>query len=250
VSALAGRTALVTGAAGGIGVEIARAFWAAGARMCLTGRNTAGLEALNAELGGDHVVVTADVSQPEEVARLAREALAGLGQIDVLVNNAGITGRRPAAELDAEFIDRVYATNVRGPLLLASALVPGMQAQGGGSIVNVSSITGVVGTLRRTTYAASKGGIDGATRALANELGPDNIRVNSVAPGIVDGDAWIPFRTIEGFMEGLTEQTPLRRLCDPAEVAQVILFLASDASSFVTGQTIIVDGGITKTLQL
>jgi NAD(P)-dependent dehydrogenase (short-subunit alcohol dehydrogenase family) len=139
---------------------------------------------------------------------------------------------------------------VRAPLLLIGALVPVMTEQGGGAIVNLSSVSGVVGTPRRAAYAASKGALDAMTRSLAVELGPKGIRVNAVAPGVVDTALWAKNKAIPGVVEGIQQQTPLRRWADAADIADVIVFLASDAARMITGETISVDGGMARTLDL
>ena len=144
----------------------------------------------------------------------------------------------------------MHAVNVRAPLLLIAALVPGMVARGGGSIISLSSVSGVVGTPRRSAYAASKGAIDAATRSLAIELGGDGIRVNSVAPGVVDTDLWARNKAIEGVVAEVEGQTPLGRWAQPADIADVVVFLASDASRFITGETLCADGGMARTLDL
>ncbi len=249
-SSLNGRTALVTGASRGIGAAIARALDRAGARVAVAARGRTALESVAAELGNDPLVLETELGDPEASARLAAEASAVLGGIDVLVNNAATAARLPTDELGAELIDGMLAVNVRAPLLLIAALVPSMIERGRGAIINVSSVSAVVGTPRRAAYAASKGAIDAATRSLAIELGPHGIRVNSVAPGVVDTDMWARNKAIPGVIEQIEALTPLRRWSQPEDVADVVAFLASDAARFVTGETVSVDGGIAKTTDL
>jgi NAD(P)-dependent dehydrogenase (short-subunit alcohol dehydrogenase family) len=190
------------------------------------------------------------LSDPEAPARLAADAEAQLGRVDVLVNNAALGGRMLLRDVDAGLIDRMHAVNVRAPLLLIAALAPGMAARGRGSIISLSSVSGVVGTPHRNIYAATKGAIDAATRSLASELGPQGIRVNAVAPGVVDTDMWARNKAIPGVIELVEAQTPLRRWSTVDDVADVVVFLASDAARFVTGETISADGGMARTLDL
>jgi len=248
---LAGRRALVTGASRGIGAGIARALDAAGARVALAARDEAALHAVADTLDNDPVILPAELGDPDAPARLAGDALARLGgSVDVLVNNAAAAARVSTTELTAELIDRLHAVNVRAPLLLISALIPAMRAAGGGSIINLSSVSGVVGTPRRSAYGATKGAIDAATRSLAIELGPDGIRVNSVAPGVVDTALWARNKAVPGVIEQVEAQTPLGRWSVPEDIADVVVFLASDASRFITGETLCVDGGMARTLDL
>jgi NAD(P)-dependent dehydrogenase (short-subunit alcohol dehydrogenase family) len=247
---LEGRTALVTGASRGIGAATARALDRAGAQVTLVARGRDGLLAVARELDHDPVVVVADLGEGDAPAYVARQALDALGSVDVLVNNAASAARLPAVDTDAALIDELLAVNVRAPLLLIAALVPAMIGHGGGSIVNVSSASGLIGTPRRAAYAASKGALDAATRSLAIELGPSGIRVNSVAPGVVDTDLWAKNKEIPGVIETIESQTPLRRWATPEDIADVIVFLASDAARFVTGETVSADGGMAHTLDL
>jgi NAD(P)-dependent dehydrogenase (short-subunit alcohol dehydrogenase family) len=247
---LEGRTALVTGASRGIGAATARALDRAGARVALVARTGEGLLALARDLKNDPVVIVADLCKANAPATIARRALDTLGHVDVLVNNAAVAARLPTVDTDAAIIDELLAVNVRAPLLLVAALASSMIERGGGSIVNLSSISGLVGTPRRAAYAASKGALDAATRSLAIELGPSGIRVNSVAPGVVDTALWAKNKTIPGVIETIESQTPLRRWATPDDIADVIVFLASDAARFVTGETIAADGGMARTLDL
>jgi NAD(P)-dependent dehydrogenase (short-subunit alcohol dehydrogenase family) len=247
---LEGRTAVVTGASRGIGAATARALDRAGARVALVARDAGALAALAGELAHDPIVLPCDLAQLEAPTVLGSAVLDAFGSIDVVVNNAAIAARLPTADLDAALIDGMYAVNVRAPLLLIAALIPAMIERGSGSIINLSSVSGVVGTPRRAAYAATKGAIDAATRSLAMELGPHGIRVNSVAPGVVDTDLWVRNKAIPGVIEAIDAQTPLRRWSQPDDIADVIVFLASDAARFVTGETISADGGMARTLDL
>jgi NAD(P)-dependent dehydrogenase (short-subunit alcohol dehydrogenase family) len=247
---LEGRIALVTGASRGIGAAAARALDTAGARVALVARSRAGLETIASELDHDPIVFQVDLADGDAPAALAREAIGSLGGVDVLVNNAAAAARLPTVDLDAALIDNLLAVNVRAPLLLIAALVPSMVERGGGSIINLSSVSGLVGTPRRAAYAASKGALDAMTRSLAMELGPSGIRVNSVAPGVVDTGLWAKNKAIPGVVETIESQTPLRRWATADDIADVIVFLSSPAARFVTGETIAVDGGMGRTLDL
>ncbi|HEX4864762.1 MAG TPA: SDR family oxidoreductase [Acidimicrobiales bacterium] len=247
---LEGRTAVVTGASRGIGEAAARALDSAGARVALVARSEEKLRSVARGLYHDPVVLVADLGEAAAPADVARRALDALGTVDVLVNNAAMAARLDTVDTDASVIDDILALNVRSPLLLIAALIPSMIDVGTGSIINLSSVSGLVGTPRRAAYAASKGALDAATRSLAIELGPSGIRVNSVAPGVVDTDLWAKNKAIPGVIETIENQTPLRRWATPDDIADVIVFLASDAARFVTGETISTDGGMARTLDL
>jgi NAD(P)-dependent dehydrogenase (short-subunit alcohol dehydrogenase family) len=244
------QTAVVTGASRGIGEATARALDRAGYRVAIVGREAETLDTVAAGLGNEPVVIPADLAAADAPAAIAAAALEQLGHVDALVNNAAAAARLATVDTDAALIDHLLAVNVRAPLLLIAALVPSMADRGQGSIVNISSVSGLVGTPNRAAYAASKAALDGATRSLAIELGPRGIRVNSVAPGVVDTALWEKNKAIPGVVEGVEAQTPLRRWATPDDIADVIVFLASDAARFVTGETISADGGMARTLDL
>lgn len=244
------RCAVVTGASRGIGAAIARSLDRRGARVALVARDEAALRAVAGELINAPVVIPADLADPLAPGMVARSALEQLGTVDILANNAASAARLATVDTTAEVIDAMLALNVRAPLLLVAALVPAMVERGGGSIINLSSVSALVGTPRRAAYAASKGAIDAATRSLAIELGPVGIRVNAVAPGVVDTDLWAKNKAVPGVVEEIEHQTPLGRWAVPEDIAEVVAFLASDGARFITGETIAVDGGMARTLDL
>lgn len=249
-ASLQGRTAVVTGASRGIGAATARALDRAGARVALVARDAEALAKVASKFDHDPLIVPADLGDAAAPTAIASQVLDQFGSVDVLVNNAAAAARLATVELDASLIDELLAVNVRSPLLLIGAFIPALVASGHGTIINLSSVSGLVGTPNRAAYAASKGAIDAATRSLAIELGPSGIRVNSLAPGVVDTALWAKNKAIPGVVEGIEAQTPLRRWAVPDDIADVVVFLASDAARFITGETISVDGGMARTLDL
>src|SRR2546427_11867795 len=232
---LAGRTALVTGAGRGIGAAIARALDRAGARVALVSRTASELRAVAAELAHDPIVVPANLGTADGPGAAARAALEAFGgRLDVLVNNAGIGLRKESDTVTVEELDRLWVVNVRSALLLTAAVLPAMVARGAGSIIAISSISGLRGAPRRSIYAATKAALDGMTRAIAMEYGPHGIRANSIAPGVVETAMWKENLAKPGVEEAVLDLIPTRRLSTPEEVAAGAVFLASDAPPAIT----------------
>jgi len=236
-ASLEGKTALVTGASKGIGKAIATELAAAGATVVVgyrSGKDEA--EALASDLGG--AAVQADVSSAEEAKRLVEEA----GDLDILVNNAGLTRDGLLARMSDDDWQTVIDTNLASVFYTCRAVTRPMMKKRAGAIVNISSIVGVHGNWGQTNYAASKAGIIGFTKSLARELGSRNIRANVVAPGYVKTQLTdvLP----EEATGAMLENTPLGRLGDPEDVAGAVRFLCSDAASFITGEVLLVDGGL------
>jgi 3-oxoacyl-[acyl-carrier protein] reductase len=241
-----GRTAIVTGAATGIGRATARLLAERGARVVAVGLQPDELAATVkaiADSGGEAVAVNADVSDPDAIEAVAAAAETAFGGTDILVNNAAIYPIGPWHEMDAEQWDAVFATNIRGYFLMARAVRPQMIARGGGAVVNVSSVTFFTGNALLLAYVASKGAVIGFTRALAREAGPDGIRANAVAPGAFPTAATEIHADQEGLWRDVLESQAIKRRGEVEDVARAIAFFASDDASFVSGQTLLVDGG-------
>ena len=244
---LLGKHALITGGGRGLGRAIALAFAAEGAALAISyARSAAGARAVAREaeqLGARATALHADLADRAQVAALATDALGALGRIDVLVNNAGIFDASPFRETSDELWDRLLAVNLTAPFLLSRALVPAMQASGGGVILNLASGGGQhphPGYATSPAYAASKAGLIMLSKKLALELAPA-IRVNCIAPGIIDSK---PKAMSEPARQRFAAVTPLARVGAPEEIAATAVFLASDQASFITGQVLNVDGGI------
>lgn len=240
------KVALVTGAARGLGRAIALELATAGAKVVV---NYAGSEGKAAEVvekiraaGGEAFAVQADVSQAEDVERLVKAALEGFGRIDILVNNAGIARDNLLLRMKEGDWDAVLDTNLKGVYLCTKAVSKGMLKQRFGVIVNISSVVGISGNAGQANYAAAKAGVIGFTKSMAKELAPRGIRVNAVAPGYIATDMTdiLP----EEVKNEMISHIPLGRVGKPEDVAKAVLFLASPSAGYMTGQTLVVDGGM------
>jgi len=241
------RIALITGAGRGIGRATAVRLARDGVRVAVNykGNAAAAEEAkrLVEEAGSTAVVIQGDVSQDGEAERVMKETLAfGDGRIDILVNNAGITRDNLLLRMSAEEWDAVLDLNLRGTFLVTKAAMRPMMKQRGGRIVNVASIAGVVGNAGQANYSAAKAGIIGFTKTVAREMASRNITVNAVAPGFVPTDLTDPLP--QDVKDALLKQIPLGRFGSVEDIANAIAFLASDEASYITGQVLIVDGGM------
>ena len=234
---LAGRVALVTGGARGIGAAYVRALHDAGARVVIGDILDDAGAALAAELGADVRYVHLDVTDEGEWAAAVEATVSAFGAVDVLVNNAGIANAAPIEHLSTEKWDTVIAVNLTGTFFGCRAVVPTMKAQGRGSIINISSVEGMRGSRGLHGYTAAKFGVRGLSQSLAVELGPSGIRVNSVHPGFIRTD-------MTSRIDPAHLDIPLGRPGEPGDLAGTIVFLASDASAFTSGAEFVVDGGM------
>jgi NAD(P)-dependent dehydrogenase (short-subunit alcohol dehydrogenase family) len=244
---LTGRVALVTGASRGLGQHFARALARAGADLILTARKRESLAAFSAEiraLGRKSVAVELDVRYAPSIQAMAAEAQAAFGKIDILVNNAGCNVRKPALDVTWDDWNLILDTNLRGTFFVAQAIARGMIERGYGRIINIGSVTSVFGYAGLTPYGASRGGVKQMTMSLADDWGKHGVTVNCLAPG------W--FKTAQNavlyedadWVEYLVERIPLKRPGRAEDLDGGIVFLASESSRYITGQTLLVDGGI------
>jgi NAD(P)-dependent dehydrogenase (short-subunit alcohol dehydrogenase family) len=244
-----GRTALVIGGTTGIGRAAAIAFGAAGANVFIVGLGSAEGKDVEAEVRGTGVeamFVEADVTRESEVKAVVARAAERFGRIHMAVNNAGVEGRfGPVQDLEEVEFDRIIGVNLKGIWLGLKYEIPHMLAHGGGAIVNTSSSAGVTGIANVAVYTASKHGVVGLTKATALELAQSNIRVNAVAPGPVN--TGLLHRMVDGHVDlaVIADAVPMKRISEAEESAQAILWLCSDAASYITGHTLVVDGGLT-----
>lgn len=248
---LDGKTAIVTGGGRGLGRYMAEALSDAGANIVLCSRKKEPLEEVQREIeagGGKALALECDVTDPEDVEKVVSAAVETFGSVDVVVNNSGATWGAPPADMPVEKFDSVMSVNVRGTFLMCQAVGRRMiEAGSGGAIINISSVAGIVGGhpdyMQTVGYNASKGAILSMTRDLATSWAPHAITVNAIAPG------WFPTRMSGGLIEKNEERMldgiPLHRFGNPEDLKGVVVFLASSAADYITGQTIVVDGGAT-----
>ena len=239
---LSGMTALVTGASGGIGSAVAEVLSAQGARVALSGTRADALEAVKSRIGGDCMVIPCDLSDSAAVDALVPRAVEALGQLDILVNNAGITRDNLAMRMKDEEWSDVIRVNLEAAFRLARASLKPMMRARFGRIISITSVVGSMGNPGQANYAASKAGLVGMSKALAQEVASRGITVNCIAPGFIASP--MTDALADAQKEALLGRIPVARLGDPADVAAAALYLASREAAYVTGQTIHVNGGM------
>lgn len=243
---LEGKTAIVTGAGSGIGKGIAKRFAKEGAKVIVSDIDTEGGKDVVNEIedsDGEAIFVRTDVSESEDVNELVEETLEKYDEIDILVNNAGVYIQKPITEMEIDEWDKVLDVNLKGDFLMIRSVAQEMIEEGEGNIINVSSIAGKVGYPNSAAYSASKGGIIAMTRALALELSPKGINVNAIAPGVIKTAMTEDLLEDEDVSEQMLANTPIGRFGKPEDIASAAVYLASEESDFVTGETMFVEGG-------
>ena len=239
---LSGKTAVVTGGTRGIGHAIAQALAGAGAKVAICGRDGAKAEAAAAGVGGGVKGYACDVSDPAQLERLVESVERDLGPVDILVNNAGITKDNLLFRIGGDDWDAVLDTNLKGAFLLTKLAARGMIKRRWGRIINITSVVGLTGNKGQANYAASKAGLIGLTKSVAKELASRNVLVNAVAPGYVATE--MTQAISDEARTALQAAIPLGRLGQGEDIAHAVLFLASDWASYITGQVLVVDGGM------
>ncbi len=239
---LTGRTAFVTGSTRGIGLAVARALHAAGAQVAIVGREASRAQAVAAEFGDRATGVGCDVADRAQVEAALTAAEAALGPIDILVNNAGLTRDNILLRLTDEDWDLVLDANLKGAFFTIRAVIKGMMKRRSGRIINITSVVGLTGNKGQANYAASKAGLIGLTKSVAKEYAARGVLANCVAPGFIETDmtAALPSEARAALLEDIA----LGRLGRPDDIAAAVLFLASDLASYITGQVLVVDGGM------
>jgi NAD(P)-dependent dehydrogenase (short-subunit alcohol dehydrogenase family) len=246
---LTGRTALVTGGSRGIGLAIGATLAGAGARVVLAARHADKVEAAATQLreaGAEVIGVAANVGKPQDIDTLAHATEAAFGQVDILVNNAATNVHfGPVLGADDGMWLKMVETNLLSAVRLCRRVVPGMRTRRWGKIVNVASVAGIQPGIGQGVYGALKAALIQLTKSLAQELGPDNIQVNAVAPGLVRTRFASVLHETPAIRAAIERATPLGRIAEPDEIASAVLYLASPAASFTTGTVLVVDGGMT-----
>ena len=244
---LKGKSGIVTGGGSGIGKAIAKGVVQAGAEIVIAGRNRERLKKAAGEIekfGGPVIALQADVSRMEDIKNLVERTVKKFGKIDFLFNNAGVVRRAPSEDFTEKDWDKIITTNLKGPFFLAQAVARVMISQKKkGKIINTSSLLAVQGGKRSPAYSASKGGLTQTTKSMANDWARYNILVNAIGPGWVKTELTEPLKQDKERYDEITKRIPLGRWADPEDLVGAAIFLASDASDYITGQTIFIDGG-------
>jgi|SRR5689334_9336089 NAD(P)-dependent dehydrogenase (short-subunit alcohol dehydrogenase family) len=241
---LKGKVAVVTGASRGIGRAIAQAFAREGAAVVICGRKQETLDPVAAEIGGDVLPVACHVGRADQIQRLIETTSARFGKIDILVNNAATNiAQEPVLQIDEGKFDKMIEVNLKSAFRLTQAIAPGMCERGWGSIINIASISGIRPQLEGMLYSMTKAALIMMTQSYALELGPRGVRVNAIAPGMIQTVLSEYYWKDEAKRAKVMEDQPIKHLGQPEEIAELAVLLASDRGSYITGQTIVADGG-------